>query len=48
VRELVQLGNFDVLAENDELVQAIRAGEAFRGWTEGKLAFPPSYKFRWV
>ncbi len=48
VREQVRLRNFDALAEHDELVQAREAGDAFQGWFEGALTFPPTYKFRCV
>ncbi|EIE20020.1 DNase I-like protein, partial [Coccomyxa subellipsoidea C-169] len=48
VREQVRLRKFDALAEHDELVQAREAGDAFQGWCEGALTFPPTYKFRCV
>lgn len=47
VRQLLQAGNFGALSKGDELQQARRAGDAFKGWSEGSLTFPPTYKFRW-
>lgn len=48
VRKQLQLGELDALAQHDELVQARNAGNAFQGWAEGRLTFPPTYKFKCV
>ena len=36
----------DGLLELDQLRQEMAAGNAFRGWAEQGIAFPPTYKFR--
>lgn len=38
-------GNLSALVEVDELRQAQKKGDAFSMFTEGKLSFPPTYKY---
>lgn len=38
-------GNLSALAEADELRLAQKRGDAFSMFTEGKLTFPPTYKY---
>lgn len=38
-------GNLSALVEADELRQAQKRGDAFSMFTEGKLTFPPTYKY---
>lgn len=45
-RKLIKEDELEALADGDELIQARRAGQAFPGWLEGPLYFPPTYKFR--
>ncbi|KAG9317505.1 inositol polyphosphate phosphatase [Chiua virens] len=45
VRTLATEGNFDPLVGADQLRSSIEAGEAFVGYDEGPLLFPPTYKY---
>jgi hypothetical protein len=42
---LIQAGDLDVLRANDQLLQEKAHGHVFVGFTEGPLAFPPTYKY---
>ncbi|CAL1410044.1 unnamed protein product [Linum trigynum] len=44
-RELIARKEWSKLAEYDQLTKELRKGRAFDGWREGKLAFPPTYKY---
>ena len=46
VRARLGEGGADGLLELDQLRQEMAAGNAFRGWAEQGIAFPPTYKFR--
>ena len=41
---LLERGMLDVMRANDQLQIERSAGRAFAGWSEGALAFPPTYK----
>jgi phosphatidylinositol-bisphosphatase len=41
---LLERGMLDVMRANDQLRIERNAGRAFAGWSEGALAFPPTYK----
>lgn len=45
VKELATTGNFGPLLACDQLRREMVAGTVFRGLREGKIAFPPTYKF---
>jgi len=45
VDALVAKGMLEVLLANDQLNQARAAHEVFRGFIEGEVTFPPTYKF---
>ncbi|KAI6047496.1 SacI homology domain-containing protein [Pisolithus marmoratus] len=45
VRSLAEQGDFDPLIAVDQLKQAIDDREAFFGYEEGPLLFPPTYKY---
>ncbi|CAI0396326.1 unnamed protein product [Linum tenue] len=44
-RELIARKEWSKLAEYDQLTKELRKGRAFDGWREGKLVFPPTYKY---
>ncbi|XP_057974515.1 type IV inositol polyphosphate 5-phosphatase 3 isoform X3 [Malania oleifera] len=44
-RELIHKKEWSQLVEMDQLVQELRKGHAFDGWSEGALNFPPTYKY---
>lgn len=44
VRPLAENGQIDPLLVADQLMQAIDEGEVFQGYTEGAIAFLPTYK----
>ncbi|CAI0557166.1 unnamed protein product, partial [Linum tenue] len=44
-RELIARKEWSKLAEYDQLTKELRKGRAFDGWREGKLGFPPTYKY---
>jgi hypothetical protein len=41
---LLERGMMEVMRANDQLAIERTAGRAFAGWSEGELAFPPTYK----
>jgi hypothetical protein len=45
VRHLITEKRWDTLYENDQLNLGMVAGETFRYYNEGKINFPPTYKF---
>ncbi|KAK4756432.1 hypothetical protein SAY87_006559 [Trapa incisa] len=45
VKALVEMRNWRALLENDQLQIEQRGGRAFVGWNEGKIYFPPTYKY---
>jgi len=45
VDALLRQGMLEVMRANDQLCAAIRAGDAFFGFDEGPLHFPPTYKY---
>jgi len=45
VKELALSGNFSPLLACDQLRREMVAGNVFRGLREGKITFPPTYKF---
>ncbi|XP_019423455.1 PREDICTED: type IV inositol polyphosphate 5-phosphatase 7-like isoform X2 [Lupinus angustifolius] len=42
---LVEMQNWRALLENDQLRLEQKKGHAFVGWNEGKIYFPPTYKY---
>ncbi|ONK67842.1 uncharacterized protein A4U43_C05F4350 [Asparagus officinalis] len=44
-RELLQKNDWQALLEKDQLRIEQRAGRVFEGWEEGRIHFPPTYKF---
>jgi hypothetical protein len=44
VRPLAESGHIDPLLAADQLMQAIDEGEVFQDYTEGAIAFLPTYK----
>ncbi|KAL5792882.1 hypothetical protein ACOSP7_001476 [Xanthoceras sorbifolium] len=44
-KALVEMRNWRVLLENDQLRIEQRRGHVFNGWDEGKIYFPPTYKY---
>ncbi|KAM3837348.1 synaptojanin-1 isoform 2-T4 [Vipera latastei] len=45
VKELIRQQNWDALIAGDQLVSQKNAGQIFRGFVEGKVAFAPTYKY---
>ncbi|KAJ6953819.1 type I inositol polyphosphate 5-phosphatase 4 isoform X2 [Populus alba x Populus x berolinensis] len=45
VKTLVEMHNWRALLENDQLRIEQRRGRVFDGWSEGKIYFPPTYKY---
>lgn len=45
VKALVEMQNWRALLENDQLRIEQRRGRVFDGWKEGKIYFPPTYKY---
>ncbi|PGH18755.1 hypothetical protein AJ79_00168 [Helicocarpus griseus UAMH5409] len=45
VRELIKAGDFESLYEHDQLNLQMVAGLAFPFYAEGKIKFPPTYKY---
>ncbi|XP_072996722.1 type I inositol polyphosphate 5-phosphatase 8 [Typha latifolia] len=43
--ELLQKNDWQALLEKDQLRMEQRAGRVFTGWEEGKIYFPPTYKY---
>ncbi|XP_056164732.1 type IV inositol polyphosphate 5-phosphatase 3 isoform X2 [Syzygium oleosum] len=44
-RELISRKEWSKLLERDQLVQELRKGHTFGGWSEATLNFPPTYKY---
>ncbi|KAG2665508.1 hypothetical protein I3760_15G011100 [Carya illinoinensis] len=44
-QELISNKEWSKLVEKDQLVQELKKGRAFDGWSEGTLRFPPTYKY---
>ncbi|GAB4845186.1 Type I inositol 1,4,5-trisphosphate 5-phosphatase [Ancistrocladus abbreviatus] len=44
-RELMLKNQWSKLIERDQLVQELKKGRTFDGWSEGTLNFPPTYKY---
>ncbi|GAV78379.1 Exo_endo_phos domain-containing protein [Cephalotus follicularis] len=44
-KALVEMRNWKALLENDQLRIEQRRGHVFEGWNEGKIYFPPTYKY---
>lgn len=44
-RALVEMRNWKALLENDQLRIEQRQGRVFEGWNEGRIYFPPTYKY---
>ncbi|CAI9107789.1 OLC1v1007233C4 [Oldenlandia corymbosa var. corymbosa] len=44
-KALVEMRNWKVLLENDQLRIEQRLGRVFEGWGEGRIYFPPTYKY---
>ncbi|WCJ43296.1 inositol polyphosphate 5-phosphatase I [Euphorbia peplus] len=44
-RELISQKEWSNLLERDQLVRELRKGRAFDGWVEGRINFPPTYKY---
>ncbi|XP_071724238.1 type I inositol polyphosphate 5-phosphatase 4 [Rutidosis leptorrhynchoides] len=44
-KALVEMRNWRALLENDQLQIEQRRGRVFQGWNEGKIYFPPTYKY---
>ncbi|XP_022758267.1 type I inositol polyphosphate 5-phosphatase 4-like isoform X2 [Durio zibethinus] len=44
-RALVEMRNWKALLEKDQLRIEQRRGRVFEGWSEGKIYFPPTYKY---
>ncbi|KAI5287428.1 inositol polyphosphate 5-phosphatase [Ascosphaera aggregata] len=45
VRKLIKMGDLETLYENDQLNLQMMAGLTFPYYSEGKVTFPPTYKF---
>ncbi|RLM99009.1 type I inositol polyphosphate 5-phosphatase 8 [Panicum miliaceum] len=44
-RELLERQDWQALLERDQLRTEQRAGRVFSGWEEGRIRFPPTYKY---
>ncbi|XP_022899039.1 type IV inositol polyphosphate 5-phosphatase 7 [Olea europaea var. sylvestris] len=44
-KALVEMHNWRALLENDQLRIEQRQGRVFAGWNEGRIYFPPTYKY---
>ncbi|PAN16892.1 hypothetical protein PAHAL_3G094500 [Panicum hallii] len=44
-RELLERHDWQALLERDQLRTEQRAGRVFSGWEEGRIRFPPTYKY---
>ncbi|KAJ8494127.1 hypothetical protein OPV22_015848 [Ensete ventricosum] len=42
---LVEMRNWKALLEKDQLRMERRCGRVFQGWNEGRIYFPPTYKY---
>ncbi|CAD6212624.1 unnamed protein product [Miscanthus lutarioriparius] len=45
VKALVEMRNWKALLEKDQLTREQRGGRVFPGWNEGRIYFPPTYKY---
>ncbi|CAN0898157.1 Type I inositol polyphosphate 5-phosphatase 4 [Linum grandiflorum] len=45
VKALVEMRNWRLLLQNDQLRMEKRLGRVFEGWHEGRIYFPPTYKY---
>ncbi|KQJ96768.1 type I inositol polyphosphate 5-phosphatase 4 [Brachypodium distachyon] len=45
VKALVEMRNWKALLEKDQLRSEQRGGRVFLGWNEGRIYFPPTYKY---
>ncbi|XP_042397918.1 type IV inositol polyphosphate 5-phosphatase 7-like isoform X1 [Zingiber officinale] len=45
VKALVEMRNWRALLEKDQLLIEQRCGRVFKGWKEGRIYFPPTYKY---
>ena len=45
-RALVKVSDWTTLSSQDQLNIARKENQAFQGWEEGALSFPPTYKFK--
>ncbi|KAG2456399.1 SYNJ1 protein, partial [Polypterus senegalus] len=45
VKELIRQKNWDALTTGDQLLNQKNSNQVFRGFMEGKLDFPPTYKY---
>ncbi|KAH9326333.1 hypothetical protein KI387_006511, partial [Taxus chinensis] len=44
-KRLVEKNDWEALLEKDQLRNEKKAGRVFKGWNEGKIYFPPTYKY---
>ncbi|XP_064971862.1 type IV inositol polyphosphate 5-phosphatase 7-like isoform X5 [Musa acuminata AAA Group] len=44
-KALVEMHNWRALLEKDQLRMEQRCGRVFEGWKEGRICFPPTYKY---
>ncbi|XP_072958615.1 type IV inositol polyphosphate 5-phosphatase 7-like isoform X2 [Typha angustifolia] len=44
-KALIEMQNWKQLLDKDQLHIEQRCGRAFRGWKEGRICFPPTYKY---
>ncbi|CAI8602937.1 unnamed protein product [Vicia faba] len=44
-KALVEMHNWKILLENDQLHIEREQGRVFEGWSEGQIYFPPTYKY---
>uniref|UniRef100_A0A804I1E1 Inositol polyphosphate-related phosphatase domain-containing protein n=1 Tax=Musa acuminata subsp. malaccensis TaxID=214687 RepID=A0A804I1E1_MUSAM len=44
-KALVEMRNWKALLEKDQLRTEQRCGRVFQGWSEGRIYFPPTYKY---
>lgn len=45
IKELVKVGDFDRILENDQLIKQQQEGNVFKDFIEGKITFAPTYKY---
>lgn len=43
--ELLKKSDWQALLEKDQLKMEQKAGRVFKGWKEGRIYFPPTYKY---
>ncbi|XP_057868598.2 type IV inositol polyphosphate 5-phosphatase 7 [Cryptomeria japonica] len=44
-KRLMEMSDWESLLEKDQLCREKKAGRIFTGWNEGKIYFPPTYKY---